>query len=132
MRYRIRFISVALAIASSSSLAGATLGAPLTVSRLETQSQPAPVVEAALRSDSTKLPALVGVDLGSTGYAVVRVVKAVPRPVPAPDAAKAEGEQFAQAVGAAENAAYYALLKQRFNAEILVPRPVDATPVTIR
>ncbi len=115
-----------------SSLAGATLGAPLTVSRLETQSQPAPVVEAALRSDSVKLPALVGVDLGSTGYAVVRVVKTVPRPVPAPDAAKAEGEQFAQAVGAAENAAYYALLKQRFNAEILVPRPVDATPVTIR
>jgi peptidyl-prolyl cis-trans isomerase D len=115
-----------------SSLAGATLGAPLTVSRLETQSQPAPVVEAALRSDSAKLPALVGVDLGSTGYAVVRVVRTVPRPVPAPDAAKAEGEQFAQAVGAAENAAYYALLKQRFNAEILVPRPVDATPVTIR
>ncbi|MGI4778154.1 MAG: SurA N-terminal domain-containing protein [Janthinobacterium lividum] len=112
--------------------AGATFGPPATVSRLETQSQPAPVIEAALRSDSAKLPVLVGVDLGNVGYAVVRVVKSVPRPAPAPEAAKAEGEQFAQAVGAAENTAYYALLKQRFKAEILVARPSEATTALIR
>lgn len=112
--------------------AGAAFGVPLTVSRLETQSQPSPVIEAALRSDAAKLPVLVGVDLGNVGYAVVRVVKSVPRPTPAPEAAKAEGEQFAQAVGAAENAAYYALLKQRFKGEILVARPADATAAAIR
>lgn len=106
---------------------GASFGAPVTVSRLEAQSQPAPIIESALRSDASKLPALVGVDLGAAGFAVVRVVKSVPRPAPAPEAAKQENEQFAQAVSAAENAAYYALLKQRFKAEILVPRPVDAT-----
>ena len=106
---------------------GASFGAPVTVSRLEAQSQPAPIIESALRSDASKLPALVGVDLGAAGFAVVRVVRSVPRPAPAPEAAKQENEQFAQAVSAAENAAYYALLKQRFKAEILVPRPVDAT-----
>jgi peptidyl-prolyl cis-trans isomerase D len=41
--------------------------------------------------------------------------------------AKQENEQFAQAVGAAESAAYYDLLKGRFKAEILVPRPSDPT-----
>ena len=75
------------------------------VSRLETQSQPAPVIEGALRADTGKLPALVGVDLGAQGYAVVRVNKTVPR-----DAARGRSgasrrtQQFAQAVGAAENA----------------------------
>ena len=112
--------------------ASAAFGASQTVSRLEAQSQPAPVIEAALRSDASKLPALVGVDLGSAGYAVVRVVKSVPRPAPAPEAAKQESEQFTQAVAAAENAAYYALLKQRFKAEILVPRPVDAVQALTR
>lgn len=112
--------------------AGATFGAPVTVSRLEAQSQPAPIIESALRSDASKLPVLVGVDLGANGFAVVRVVKSVPRPAPAPETAKQESEQFAQAVAAAENAAYYALLKQRFKAEILVPRPIDATQAMIR
>ena len=111
---------------------GASFGAPVTVSRLEAQSQPAPVIESALRSDASKLPTLVGVDLGATGFAVVRVGKSVPRPAPAPEAATQEREQFAQAVSAAENAAYYALLKERFKAEILVPRPADATQAMIR
>ncbi|MDM0074175.1 SurA N-terminal domain-containing protein [Variovorax sp. J2P1-59] len=107
--------------------AGATFGAPVTVSRLETQSQPPAVIEGALRADTSKLPVLVGTDLGSQGFAVVRVIKAVPRTPPAPELAKQENEQFAQAVGSAENAAYYDLLKNRFKAEILVPRPSDST-----
>lgn len=106
--------------------AGASLGAPITVSRLETQSQPAPVIESALRADGAKLPVFVGADLGAQGFAVVRVNKAVPRTPPAPEAAKQESEQVGQAVGAAETAAYYNLLKDRFKAEILVPKPSDA------
>jgi peptidyl-prolyl cis-trans isomerase D len=108
--------------------AGATFGAPITVSRLETQSQPAPVIEDALRADTSKLPVLIGADLGAQGFAVVRVIKSVPRTPPAPELAKQENEQFAQAVGAAENAAYYELLKNRFKAEILVPKPADPQP----
>jgi peptidyl-prolyl cis-trans isomerase D len=107
--------------------AGASFAAPITVSRLETQSQPAPVIEAALRADIAKLPAFVGVDLGSQGYAVVRVNKSVPRTPPAAQEAQHESDQFAQAVAAAENSAYYDLLKDRFKAEILVPRPADTT-----
>jgi peptidyl-prolyl cis-trans isomerase D len=108
---------------------GATFGAPMTVSRREAQSQPLPVIDAALRADAAKLPALVGVDLGAQGYAVVRVIKVVPRTPPAPELAKQEQAQVGQSVSAAEDAAYYNLLKERFKAEILVPKPADALPV---
>ena len=106
-----------------SNAAGATLAPPVTLSRLELQSQPPSIVEAALRADATQLPALVGVDLGTDGYAVLRIVKSLGRTAPSADAAKQESEQFAQAVAAAENLAYYELLKARYKAEVLVPRP---------
>lgn len=109
-----------------SNAAGANFGPALTVSRLETQSQPMPVIEAALRADPAKLPALVGVDLGAQGYAVVRVNKTVPRTPPTTEMAQQETQQVALATSAAEAAAYYELLKSRFKAEILVPKPVDA------
>lgn len=105
--------------------AGGNFGAPLTISRTETQSQPAPVIEAALRADTGKLPVLAGVDLGAQGFAVVRVNKTVPRAAPAADAARQETDQFAQAVAAAENAAYFDMLKARFKVEILVPKAAD-------
>ena len=38
-----------------------------------------PVIEAALRAPATPLPALLGVDLGNQGYAVVKVVKLLGR-----------------------------------------------------
>ncbi|KWT72736.1 MULTISPECIES: peptidylprolyl isomerase [unclassified Variovorax] len=109
-----------------SNAAGANFGAALTVSRLESQSQPMPVIEAALRADPAKLPAMVGVDLGAQGYAVVRVNKTVPRTPPPTEMAQQETQQVALATSAAEAAAYYELLKSRFKAEILVPKPVDA------
>ncbi|HEY2256062.1 MAG TPA: peptidyl-prolyl cis-trans isomerase, partial [Variovorax sp.] len=112
--------------------AGASFGAPVTVSRQDAQSQPPAVVDVALRADASKLPALVGADLGAQGFAVVRVLKSVPRTAPAADQAKQENQQLAQAVGAAENAAYYDMLKDRFKAEILVPRPSDLPAVPER
>ncbi|CAA2103764.1 SurA N-terminal domain-containing protein [Variovorax paradoxus] len=111
---------------------GATFGAPMTVSRRDAQSQPLPVIDAALRADAAKLPALVGVDLGAQGYAVVRVTKVVPRTPPAPELAKQEQAQVGQSIAAAEDAAYYNLLKERFKAEILVPKPADTLPVAGR
>lgn len=106
--------------------AGAPFGAAITVSRLEAQSQPPEVVDSALRTDASKLPTLTGVDLGNQGYVVVRTVKSVPRTAPSAEVAKQEADQVTQAISTAENAAYYELLKQRFKAEILVPKPTDA------
>lgn len=103
--------------------AGARFGAPLTISRLESQSQPAQLIEGALRADGGKLPALIGVDLGAQGYAVVRVNKLVPRAPPTPEVAEQENAQFARAVASAESAAYYKLLKERFKARLTVPKP---------
>lgn len=107
---------------------GATFGAPVTVSRRESQSQPMAIIDAALRADASKLPALVGVDLGTQGYAVVRVTKVVPRAPSAPEQAQQENAQVGQSVAAAEDVAYYNMLKERFKAEILVPRPADTLP----
>jgi peptidyl-prolyl cis-trans isomerase D len=111
---------------------GATFGSPMTVSRRDAQSQPLPVIDAALRADAGKLPALVGVDLGTQGYAVVRVTKIVPRTPPAPELAKQEQSQVGQSIASAEDAAYYDLLKARFKAEILVPKPADTLPAAGR
>lgn len=105
---------------------GATFGAAVTVSRQEMQSQPPQVVETALRADGATLPVLLGADLGAQGFAVVRVIKTVPRTPPAPEVAKQENQQLGQAVGAAETMAYYDMLKRRFKAEILVPVPSDS------
>jgi len=104
---------------------GASLAAPVTVSRQATQSLPPPVVAAALRADTAQLPAWMGVDLGAQGYAVVKVNKAVPRDPPAAEMAKAESSQLAQAVAGAEQTAYYELLKQRYKAGITVARPQE-------
>jgi peptidyl-prolyl cis-trans isomerase D len=103
----------------------AAFGKPVTVSRTDAQSQPLAVIDAALRADPAKLPALVGVDLGAQGYAVLRVTKAVPRTPPAPEQVQQENAQVAQSVAAAESTAYYNMLKERFEAEILVPKPAD-------
>ncbi|MGJ7534277.1 MULTISPECIES: SurA N-terminal domain-containing protein [unclassified Variovorax] len=107
---------------------GATFGAPVTVSRRDAQSQPLPVIDAALRADGSKLPAIVGVDLGAQGYSVVRVTKIVLRTPPPPELAKQEQAQVGQSVAAAEDAAYYNMLKDRFKAEILVPKPAETLP----
>ena len=109
-----------------------TFGAPITVSRLDVQSQPIPVVEAALRADTTKLPALTGVDLGVEGYAVVNVLKSISRAAPTPEVAQQEVGQIAQAVAGAESMAYYDMLKQRFKAEIIAKRPTDSGLPAVR
>jgi peptidyl-prolyl cis-trans isomerase D len=107
--------------------ATAELPAAVTLSREDAQKQPPGLVEAALRADSAALPAFVGVDLGAQGYAVVKVVKVVPREAPKPELAKQELEQYARAWGAAENTAYYNLLKDRFKTEFKVPKPAART-----
>jgi peptidyl-prolyl cis-trans isomerase D len=112
----------------------ASLGAAQTVSRTDAQSQvPQSVTEAALRADSANLPALVGVDLGAQGYAVVRVNRVLARDEAAAKAsAKEDREQYTRAWGSAETLAYYEVLKARYKADIKVSKPAarerDAGP----
>lgn len=116
---------VAKLAAWKASPAGADLLPATTLSREDAQKQPPGLVEAALRADPAALPAFVGVDLGAQGYAIVKVNKVVPREQSNAEAAKQELEQYARAWGAAENGAYYNLLKDRFKTQVKVAKPVS-------
>ena len=108
--------------------ATAVLAPPVLVSRDQAQQLPAKVVDAALRADTATLPVLTGVDLGSQGYAIVKVNKVVPRD-PIPEAAlQAQRNQYSQQWSAAETLAYYNGLKERAKAEILVAKPATVQP----
>ncbi len=107
--------------------ATAVLPLALVASRNNPQDLPGPVIEAALRADATALPALVGVDLGPQGYAVVRVNKVLPRTVGSDATIKQERGQYTQWWAAAESLAYYNALKERFKTQIKVARPTPAS-----
>ena len=100
----------------------ATLPVAIVVSREAKQAQPSVLVEAALRANTKTLPAWVGVDLGTSGYAVVKVEKVLPRDVANPESLARERNQYAQWWASAEGLAYYKLLKERFKAEIKIAR----------
>ncbi len=106
--------------------ASATLPPAAPLSREDMQRVPRPVIEAALRTDPATLPAWVGVDLGPEGYTVVKVNKVLPREAPAAAQAQQEAGQYARAWSAAEAGAYYETLKNRFKAQINVPKPAPA------
>ena len=89
----------------------------LVVSRAQAQGAPKSVIDAVMRVDAAKLPAVVGVDLQTQGYLVLRVTKVLPREA-APGGDAALQGQFAQAWAAAETEAYVAALKKRYKAEI--------------
>lgn len=94
-----------------------TLGAAAVVSRAQPRDFPREVLEAVLREPAAKLPAVVGIDLGAQGYAVAKITKVLGRDPVAADAG-AVRQQYAQAWANAEADAYYAALKQRFDAKV--------------
>lgn len=100
------------------------LPAAQVVSRDQALNLPEPVLLAALRADLAKLPAWVGVDLGPQGYTLVRINRVVPREAAAQASLRQSRDQYAQWWTGAESQAYYALLKEKLKAEILVPNPV--------
>jgi peptidyl-prolyl cis-trans isomerase D len=102
----------------------ASLANALVISRDQDQKIPAAVRDAAMRADTTQLPAWIGVDLGNQGYAVVRVNKVLERTPPAEAAAKQERAQYAQWIAKAEGQAYFESLKERYKVQIKVKRPV--------
>ena len=94
----------------------------IVLSREKTQRQLPQVVEAVLKADPNKLPAVSGVDLGAQGFAVIRVTKVLP-PEDNQALMKQAQQQFTQLWGAAETLAYLAELKSVMKAEILVAKP---------
>ena len=97
--------------------------AAVTVSREQSQNQPQALLDAALRADPKQLPALVGVDLADQGFAVVKVIKILPRPEAAAQIAEQSRQQFARLWGQAQSQAYLASLKSQFKVEILAEKP---------
>lgn len=106
--------------------ASAELPAAAPLSRQDGAKYPRQVIEPALRADPGKLPALMGVDLGAEGYAVVKVNRVLPREAPPAQQAQQELLQYTRAWTTAEALAYYELLKERYNVQVKVPRPKDA------
>jgi peptidyl-prolyl cis-trans isomerase D len=100
----------------------AKLAASIVISRESKQQQPSALVEAALRAGAQVLPAWVGVDLGASGYAVVKVEKVLPRDARNASGIARERDQYAQWWASAEGLAYYRLLKEKFKAEIKATR----------
>lgn len=94
----------------------------IVLSREKSQRQLPQVVEAVLKADPNKLPAVSGVDLGPQGYAVIRVTKVLP-PEDNQALMKQAQQQFTQLWGSAETLAYLAELKSLMKAEILVAKP---------
>jgi peptidyl-prolyl cis-trans isomerase D len=89
-----------------------------TVGRLDaTGAVPIPVVEAALKADLSKGPAVTGLALPD-GYAVVRVLKSVPLPPEAAAQAEQAKALIAQAFEQSEAQAVYESLKLRYKVKI--------------
>ncbi|MEO7940484.1 MAG: peptidyl-prolyl cis-trans isomerase, partial [Burkholderiaceae bacterium] len=86
------------------------------------------VLDAALGADPAAMPVQLGVDLGADGYTVLNVKRIVSHTAPDDAAAKQARTQVAQLWTAAENQAYYDMLKERYKARINVPRPTASTP----
>jgi peptidyl-prolyl cis-trans isomerase D len=103
--------------------ASASLPEAITVSREQSQRLPAPIIEAALRADATKLPVIKGVDLGAQGYAVLRVNKVLERDIKGANIAQ-DRQQVTTWWTNAEAQAYYETLKARFKVEFKVAKPV--------
>jgi peptidyl-prolyl cis-trans isomerase D len=97
-----------------------TLPQAAVLSRTKTEGQPREVIDAVLRADISKGPAAIGVDLGDQGYVALSVKKRIDREANDPDNERA-GPYVAQALSAAESAAYYDALKRRYKVDVKGP-----------
>lgn len=101
--------------------AQAPAGQVVKISRVQPAGQPREVVDAVLKAKDNALPAWIGVDLGTQGYAVVQVTKVLGRDESVPSAQLAS--QYVQALRNAEVEAYYELLKKRYKVEFTSKAP---------
>jgi peptidyl-prolyl cis-trans isomerase D len=90
---------------------------PRRISRLQIQELGKATTEAVLGADPKKLPAFVGIDLGSNGFVVAKVQKVIGRDPIVADAVQARS-QYEQAWSDAETQAYLGTLKVRQKVQI--------------
>lgn len=104
--------------------ANASFAAPVIVSRIKPGAYAQAVVDAALRADVNKLPALEGADLGEQGYALVRVLKAATEPEELAAPLRAQyAPAVQQSVAQAQVQAYLNSIKPQLKVKINVPKP---------
>ncbi|GAA0835367.1 MAG: peptidylprolyl isomerase [Cupriavidus sp.] len=106
-------------------------GPVMTVSRTKADGVSPKALEAIMRADASKVPSLVGVDLGADGYAIYRITK-VGTPAPSnPGQRDADAQQLSQLAGQTELAAFYDALKAQAKVKILHPtKTEDAAPAS--
>ncbi len=114
----------ALLAQSKADPSSAKLPLAATVSRNKPAGLPASALNAVLGADTSKLPALLGVELPGQGYLVARILQVLPRDLPANENAELQG-QYAQAWARAESEAYYQALKVREKTEVKVRLPAN-------
>jgi peptidyl-prolyl cis-trans isomerase D len=106
---------------------GATLGAPLVVSRSDLKGLPPQVVAAAMAVPAaTSVAGWTGVDLGVNGYMVVRVNRVQQREVPKPEVTAQERAQLAQLWQRAEAQAYLKVLREHYKVQFLAKKAEPA------
>lgn len=106
-------------------------GATMIVSRAKAAGVSPKAVDAIMRADATKLPSLVGVDLGADGYAIYRITKVGTPPAANPAQRDADAQQLSQLAGQTELSAYYDALRAKAKVKILHPAKVeDAAPAS--
>jgi len=106
-------------------------GPMMTVSRAKADGLTPKAVDAIMRADATKLPSLVGVDLGADGYAIYRIGKVGTPPPANAGQREADAQQLSQLAGQTELAAYYDALKAGAKVKIMHPAKADgASPAS--
>jgi peptidyl-prolyl cis-trans isomerase D len=99
----------------------------IVIARNQPQNLPMPLIEAALKADTSKLPEFVGVEVAGRAYFVAKINKVIPPTAADEDLVKQARSQVSQAWVAAEDQAYYNLLRERFKANIVMAKPIAKT-----
>ena len=102
----------------------AQLQSAVVLSREQSMNLPGNLVDEAMRASTAKLPILIGVDLGSRGYGIVKINKVLENNTQTKSAQLRE--RFVKSWATAENLAYYGYLKELLKASIKEPAPVDS------
>jgi peptidyl-prolyl cis-trans isomerase D len=103
--------------------ASAAMPDAVVIARNQPQNLPMPLIEAALKADTSKLPEFVGVEVAGRAYFVAKINKVLPPTAADEEMVKQARAQVSQAWVAAEDQAYYNLLKERFKTNILLAKP---------
>ncbi len=107
------------ALKSADSTAG--FGTERMVSRTKNAGVAGLAFDAVMKADTTKLPSMVGVDMGAQGYAIYRISKVAQAEKKDEARRQAEQQQIANGLAQAEMLSYIDALKQKAKVKIIKP-----------